>query len=53
MGRYMNGFDSRIAKESEGIWLYLGYCGSINQSHPFYTCQDNVHMTLVGRVVHS
>jgi hypothetical protein len=53
MGRDMNEFHSRTAKDSEGIQLYLGYCGSINQSRPFYTCQDNVHMTSIGRVVHS
>jgi hypothetical protein len=53
IGRDRNGFHSRTAKNSDGIRLYLGYCGSINQSHPFYTCQDDVHGTLVGKVVHS
>jgi hypothetical protein len=32
---------------------YEGYCGSINQSRPFYACQDDVHQTSVGRTVHS
>jgi ribosomal protein L31 len=52
VGRDRNGFHSRTANDSEGIRLYLGYCGLINQCHPFYTCQDNVHRTSVGRVVH-
>jgi hypothetical protein len=53
MGRDRTGFHHRTAKNSEGIWLYLGYRGSINHGHPFHISQDNIYQTSTSRVIHS